>query len=75
MSLAFAVASLISAPMSNGAAPAMLLYELIHDDGPHLALADAFVAHVCQACNLAVEESPQFAASGFYCTPCSSRSV
>jgi hypothetical protein len=59
--------------MSNGAAPAVLLRELIHADGPHLALADAFVAHVCMSCRLDVEESPQFAGSGFYCTPCSSR--
>lgn len=53
----------------------MLLYELIHDDGPHLALADAFVAHICMLCELDVEESPQFAGSGFYCSSCSSRSV
>jgi hypothetical protein len=57
--------------MTTGTARAVLVYELLFGDGPHLAVADAFVSQVCMACNLVVEDKAQLSAAGFYCGPCS----
>lgn len=61
--------------MNNGTSQAVLVHELFVGDGPHQAIADAFVAHVCMACFVTVQEAPQFGDTGFYCGPCSSNAA
>ncbi|NNK90852.1 MAG: hypothetical protein HKO87_00335 [Acidimicrobiia bacterium] len=56
--------------MKNGASNAVLVRDLLAEDGPFLALAEDFVAQSCTLCGLSIDDDAQFGASGLLCGPC-----
>ena len=56
--------------MKNGTSQAVLVGELISGDGPHLPLADDFIAQRCSNCAVPGGDDLQFVQLAYLCADC-----
>ena len=57
--------------MKNGLGQAVLVTDLLFDDGPHLLIADDFVDERCSlCCAMGSDDDMRFGAFGFLCPDC-----
>lgn len=56
--------------MHTGRSNAILLADLLSQDGPHIRIADDFVRAVCAHCGQPLTDDPRFGEWGAYCAAC-----
>ena len=61
--------------MSNGTRPGVLVRELFSGDGPHIAIAEDFLANTCTGCGAAVPRDGVHHDAGYLCPNCWARVV
>lgn len=60
--------------MKNGTSSAILVRELFTGDGPHVLVAEDFVADRCTFCGQSAADGARFSEAGFVCDLCASAS-
>lgn len=56
--------------MKNGTSQAVLVADLFSGDGPHGAMADAYLGQQCSHCAAPVGDEARLSLEGFLCVRC-----